>query len=205
MAGRSFTTRPTSRVPAKIALTLLVVAVAIVGSAVSMPGFAQSVIPIRAGSTLDFELQDLDGNPMRLSQFRGHPVIVDFWATWCPPCRKQIPELIDLYSRYHKSKGLEIIGVACDTIQGDGIRDIGPFVRKFQINYPVLVASAPVVDSLGVEAIPTTLFIGPDGRLVQKVMGAGRPGQLSETAKDLMKGAAPKGSKDSEDDNSVSI
>jgi len=205
VAERSFTTRPTSRGPAKIALTLLVVAVAIVGSAVSMPGFAQSVIPIRAGGTLDFELQDLDGNPMRLSQFRGHPVIVDFWATWCPPCRKQIPELIDLYSRYHKSKGLEIIGVACDTIQGDGIRDIGPFVRKFQINYPVLVASAPVVDSLGIEAIPTTLFIGPDGRLVKKVMGAGRPGQLSETAKDLMKGAAPKGSKDSEDDNSISI
>lgn len=191
--------------PVKIGLSLLVVAVAIVGSAVSMPGFAQSVIPISAPRMLDFELQDLDGNPMRLSQFRGHPVIVDFWATWCPPCRKQIPELRDLYSRYHKSKGLEIIGVACDTIQGDGVRDIGPFVRKFRINYPVLVASAPVVDSLGVEAIPTTLFIGRDGRLVQKVMGAGRPGELSETAKDLMKGAAPKGSKDSEDDNSVSI
>ena len=189
----------------KIGLSLLLVAVAIVGSAVSMPGFAQSVIPVRVGRTLDFELQDLDGNPMRLSQFRGHPVIVDFWATWCPPCRKQIPELKDLYSRYHKSKGLEVIGVACDTIQGDGIRDIGPFVRKFKINYPVLVASAPVVDYLGVEAIPTTLFIAPDGRLVQKVMGAGRPGELSETARDLMKGAAPKGSKDSEDDNSVSI
>jgi cytochrome c biogenesis protein CcmG/thiol:disulfide interchange protein DsbE len=191
--------------PAKIGLSLLVVAVAIVGSAVSMPGFAQSVIPISAPRVPDFELQDLDGNPMRLSQFRGHPVIVDFWATWCPPCRKQIPELKDLYSRYHKSKGLEIIGVACDTIQGDGIRDIGPFVRKFKINYPVLVASAPVVDSLGVEAIPTTLFISRDGRLVQKVMGAGRPGELSETARDLMKGAAPKGSKDSEDGNSVSI
>ena len=205
MAGHTFNTPSAPRMLAKIGLSLLLVSVVIVGSAVSMPGFAQSAIPIRAGRTLDFELQDLDGNPMRLSQFRGHPVIVDFWATWCPPCRKQIPELKDLYSRYHKSKGLEIIGVACDTIQGDGVRDIAPFVRKFKINYPVLVASEPVVDSLGVEAIPTTLFIGPDGRLVQKVMGAGRPGELSESAKDLMKGAAPKGSKDSEDDNSVSI
>ena len=191
--------------PIKFGLGLLLVAVVIAGSAVSMPGFAQSVIPILAASTLDFELQDLDGNPMRLSQFRGHPVIVDFWATWCPPCRKQIPELKDLYARYHKSKGLEIIGVACDTIQGDGVRDIGPFVRKFKINYPVLVASEPVVNSLGVEAIPTTLFIGPDGRLVQKVRGAGRPGELSETAKDLMEGAVRKGPKGSEDDNSVSI
>ena len=205
MAAHTFTAPNASRRLAKIGLSLLLVVVVIVGSAVSMPGFAQSATPIRAGRTLDFELQDLDGNPMRLSQFRGHPVIVDFWATWCPPCRKQIPELKDLYSRYHKSRGLEIIGVACDTIQGDGIRDIGPFVRKFKINYPVLVASAPVVDYLGVEAIPTTLFIGPDGRLVQKVMGAGRPGELSETARDLMKGAAPKGSKDSEDDNSISI
>jgi thiol-disulfide isomerase/thioredoxin len=205
VAAHFFPTPVTSRTPVKIALSLLVVAVALVGSAASMPGLGQSVIPIRAGSTLDFELQDLDGNPMRLSQFRGHPVIVDFWATWCPPCRKQIPELKDLYSRYHKSKGLEIIGVACDTIQGDGVRDIGPFVRKFKINYPVLVASAPVVDSLGVEAIPTTLFIGRDGRLVQKVRGAGRPGELSETARDLMRGVAPKGSKNSADDNSVSI
>ena len=189
----------------KIGLSSLLVVVAILGSAVSMPGFSQSVIPIRAGRTLDFELQDLDGNPMRLSQFRGHPVIVDFWATWCPPCRKQIPELKTLYSRYHKSRGLEIIGVACDTIQGDGVRDIGPFVRRFKINYPVLIASAPVVDSLGVEAIPTTLFIGPDGHLVRKVMGAGRPGELSETAKDLMKDAAPKGSRDPDEDNAVSI
>src|SRR5262249_5185707 len=141
-----FPTQITSRMPVKIALSSLLVLVAILGSAVSMPGFSQSVIPIRAGRTLDFELQDLDGNPMRLSQYRGHPVIVDFWATWCPPCRKQIPELKELYSRYHKSKGLEVIGVACDTIQGDGVRDIAPFVRKFKINYPVLVASAPVVD-----------------------------------------------------------
>ena len=205
MAALFFRKRPTPRVAAKIALTLLLAAVAIGSSAVSVPGFAKSVIPIRSGGTLDFELQDLDGNPMRLSQFRGHPVIVDFWATWCPPCRRQIPELINLYARYHKSKGLEIIGVACDTIQGDGIRNIGPFVRKFRINYPVLVASEPVVDSLGVEAIPTTLFIGPDGRLVQKVMGAGRPGELTETARELIKGAVPKGSKGSEDDNSVSI
>ena len=205
MAAHFFATRTTSRMPVKFGLGLLLVAVAIAGSAVSMPGFAQSVIPIRASSTLDFELQDLDGNPMRLSQFRGHPVIVDFWATWCPPCRKQIPELKDLYARYHKSKGLEIIGVACDTIQGDGVRDIGPFVRKFRINYPVLVASEPVVNSLGVEAIPTTLFIGPDGRLVQKVMGAGRPGELSETAKDLMEGAVRRGPKGGKDDNSVSI
>jgi len=169
-------------------------------------GYAQIALPVR-DKPVDFELPDLDGKPMRLSQFRGHPVIVDFWATWCPPCRKQIPELNQLYSRFHKTRGLVIIGVACDTIQGDGIREVAPFVRKFKIIYPILLASEPVVNTLGVEAIPTTLFIAPDGRLVQKVMGAGKPGELSESAEALMKasgaggGAAPAPS----DDNAVEI
>ena len=170
----------------------------------SAPSFAQSLLEAKAGKMLEFELQDLDGNPMRLSQFRGHPVIVDFWATWCPPCRKQIPELKDLYSQFHKSKGLVIIGVACDTIQGDGVKGIAPFVNKFKINYPILVATEPVVDSLGVEAIPTTLFIGPDGKLVQKVMGAGKPGELSESAHELMSGAKPS-QKQMEEDNAIRI
>src|SRR5579885_2706598 len=188
-------------------------AITLAGALVAMfpsrgPTFAQSLMLVRGDRVPDFELQDLDGNPMRLSQFRGHPVIVDFWATWCPPCRKQIPELNQLYSRFHKTRGLVIIGVACDTIQGDGIREVAPFVRKFKIIYPILLASEPVVNTLGVEAIPTTLFIAPDGRLVQKVMGAGKPGELSESAEALMKasgggggGAAPAPS----DDNAVEI
>src|SRR5579885_782125 len=117
-------------------------------------------------------------------------------------------ELKDLYTRYHKTRGLVVIGVACDTIQGDGIREIEPFVRRFKINYPILLANQPVVDSFGVEALPTTLFIGPDGRVVQRVMGAGRPGELSESAEELMKsGKSGGGSKPapSTDDNSISI
>lgn len=188
------------------AVAALVFAIAaIAASPAPTPSFAQSIMPAAAGHALEFELQDLDGNPVRLSQFRGHPVIVDFWATWCPPCRKQIPELRDLYTRYHKSKGLEIIGVACDTIQGDGTQQIEPFVKKFKINYPILVASEPVVDSMGVDAIPTTLFIGPDGKLVQSVRGAGKPGELSETARDLMSGTKPGGGKQMDEDNAVSI
>ncbi|MGO9453621.1 MAG: TlpA family protein disulfide reductase [Candidatus Binataceae bacterium] len=190
---------------ARLAAAIVFAVAIVVASPVSKPSFAQNIVEASTGAPLDFELEDLDGNPMRLSQFRGHPVIVDFWATWCPPCRKQIPELKDLYSRYHKAKGLVIIGVACDTIQGDGVREVAPFVERFKINYPILVASEPVVDSLGVEALPTTLFIGPDGRLVQTVMGAGKPGELSETAQELMKGAKPGGEPAPDDDNAVSI
>lgn len=141
------------------------------------------------GAPLDFQLHTLDGTSMKLSQFRGHPVIVDFWATWCGPCRREIPELKSIYSRYHKSRGLEVIGVACDTIQGDGIRAVAPFVEEFKINYPILVADDTVIDALGVEAIPTTLFIGRDGRLVSRVMGAGHAGELTASARALMDGA----------------
>src|SRR5262249_47771561 len=78
---------------------------------------------------LDFSLRDLQGHELKLSQFRGHPVVVDFWATWCPPCRHQIPELKKLYAKYHQSKGLMVVGVACDTIQGDGLQSVAPFVK----------------------------------------------------------------------------
>ncbi|MGC1338357.1 MAG: TlpA disulfide reductase family protein [Candidatus Binataceae bacterium] len=140
------------------------------------------------GAPLDFKLHTLDGASMKLRQFRGHPVIVDFWATWCGPCRRQIPELKTIYSRYHKSRGLEVIGVACDSVQGDGIRAVAPFVEEFKINYPILVANDAVIDELGVEAIPTTLFIGPDGRVVERVLGAGHAGELTESARILMDG-----------------
>jgi thiol-disulfide isomerase/thioredoxin len=136
--------------------------------------------------SIDFSLRDLDGHVMKLSEYRGHPVVIDFWATWCPPCRHQIPELKKLYSQYHKSKGLVVIGVACDTIQGEGVRSVRPFVKEFEISYPILLAESDVVDSLGVEAIPTTIFLGPDGKIVGRLMGAGAPGELTEGVHTLL-------------------
>ena len=141
---------------------------------------------------LDFTLQDLKGNPLSLSQWRGHPVIVDFWATWCGPCRKQIPELQKLYARYGKSRGLIVIGVACDTVQGDGLKAVVPFVHDFKIAYPVVLASDRVVDSLGVQAIPTTLFIDPDGHLFDRITGAGKSGELTASTQKLLEASSAK-------------
>ena len=114
-----------------------------------------------ADEGLEFSAPGLDGKNIDLSSYRGHPVIVDFWATWCGPCRKQIPELVALYKKYNKSRGLVIIGVSCDLIQGDGAKAVAPFVEEFQINYPIALADEQLVDNMGVEAIPTTLFVGP--------------------------------------------
>ena len=140
---------------------------------------------------LNFSAPGLDGKNIDLSSYRGHPVIVDFWATWCGPCRKQIPELVSLYRRYNKSRGLVIIGVSCDLIQGDGAKAVAPFVEEFRINYPIALADERLVDSMGVEAIPTTLFVGRDGELVSRIVGAGHAGEISESTRMLLDGVTP--------------
>lgn len=141
-----------------------------------------------ADAGLDFTARRLNGGKISLSQFRGHPIIVDFWATWCPPCRRQIPELNALYKKYNKSKGLVVIGVSCDTIQGDSEDAIKPFVEELKIAYPIAIADEALVDRLGVEAIPTTLFVGPDGEIVSRMIGAGHRGELSESTRRLLAG-----------------
>lgn len=138
--------------------------------------------------SLEFTAPGLEGGQIDLSDYRGHPVILDFWATWCAPCRKQIPELISLYKKYNKSRGLVVIGIACDMIEGDGAAAVLPFVQEFRINYPIALADQRLVDSLGVEAIPTTLFLGPDGKMVSRVVGAGHPGEITANAKILLDG-----------------
>jgi thiol-disulfide isomerase/thioredoxin len=152
----------------------------------------ENVSPVDEG--LNFSVRGLDGQKINLSQYRGHPVIVDFWATWCGPCRRQIPELVALYKRYNKSRGLVIIGMSCDLLQGDGLRAVAPFVEEFQINYPIALADERLVDSLGVEAIPTTLFVGPDGKIISRIVGAGRPGEISEGTRLLLEGSKRHGS-----------
>jgi thiol-disulfide isomerase/thioredoxin len=137
---------------------------------------------------LEFSAPGLDGKNIALSTYRGHPVIVDFWATWCGPCRRQIPELVALYKKYNKSRGLVIIGVSCDLIQGDGVKAVAPFVEEFRINYPIALADERLVDSMGVEAIPTTLFVGPDGKLVSRIVGAGHAGEISTSTRRLLDG-----------------
>ena len=145
-----------------------------------------SASPVQDG--LEFSAPDLDGKNIDLSSYRGHPVIVDFWATWCGPCRKQIPELVALYKKYNRTRGLVIIGVSCDLIQGDGAKAVAPFVEEFQINYPIVLADERLVDSMGVEAIPTTLFVGPDGKLVSRIVGAGHAGEITKSTRRLLDG-----------------
>jgi thiol-disulfide isomerase/thioredoxin len=126
--------------------------------------------PAFAGSTAApaFSVKTLDGRALRLSDFKNRPVIVDFWATWCTPCRAAMPHLNDLNARYGP-KGLAVIGMSVD--------DTGPVpVRRFAnglgLTFTLAMANDDILDAYGpIRMIPTTIFIDRKGAIVRRVTG----------------------------------
>jgi len=116
----------------------------------------------------DFMLLDIDGNERTLSDFNGKVVILDFWATWCPPCRALIPNFIELYDEY-KDQGLEIIGV---TMDWNAERVAGPFAEENNVNYTILLGDRDVSDLYGdIMSLPTIFVIDREGGIRKKYMG----------------------------------
>jgi len=118
----------------------------------------------------NFILKDVEGNDVSLADYKGKVVFVNFWATWCPPCRGEIPDLVKLQDKYGKD-GFAILGISVD--QQDSKDKVPGFVKKMDMNYPVLYAQAQVVKNYGgIESIPTTFVINRDGRALGKIVGA---------------------------------
>lgn len=116
----------------------------------------------------DFTLFDIYGEEKNLSDFRGRVVILDFWATWCPPCKAEIPHFIELYNEY-KDKGLEIIGVALDLNAEKVVR---AFAEENGITYTLLLGEKEVSDLYGgIRSIPTTFVIDRKGEIRKKYVG----------------------------------
>jgi peroxiredoxin len=113
-----------------------------------------------------FTLQNLDGKNVKLSDFKGKVTIIDFWATWCPPCRAEIPDFIDLYKTYQK-KGLVIIGIALDDKP-----KVQKFVKDQKINYPILLGNQEIANLYGgISGIPTTFIIDRKGEIIKTFVG----------------------------------
>ncbi|MFB0528022.1 MAG: peroxiredoxin family protein, partial [bacterium] len=120
------------------------------------------------GNAPDFTLPDLEGNSLTLSDFRGKVIILNFWATWCPPCRTEIPDFVQLYEKY-KDEGLLIIGVNLD---GGDSRAVKQFSENYRINYPIVLGNVDVTqDYGGIRGIPTTFIIDKKGNIKEKYVG----------------------------------
>jgi cytochrome c biogenesis protein CcmG/thiol:disulfide interchange protein DsbE len=116
----------------------------------------------------NFQLKDINGKTVSLSDYKGKVVLVNFWATWCPPCRMEIPHFIELQNQY-KDKGFVILGLAGDD---EGAKVVKPFAEKMKMNYPVLIQDEQVADNYGgIVGIPTSFLIDTKGQIVKKYIG----------------------------------
>lgn len=131
----------------------------------------------------DFSLLDINGNEITLSNFKGNVVILDFWATWCPPCKAEIPHFIELQNEY-RDEGLKIIGVSLDW---NAERILGSFAEENGINYTLLIGNDDVTDLYGgIMSIPTTFVIDRDGGIRKRYIGYKEKEVFEKDVKELL-------------------
>jgi cytochrome c biogenesis protein CcmG/thiol:disulfide interchange protein DsbE len=129
--------------------------------------------PVQGLPAPDFKLQTVEGDWVQLSDFKGQPVILNLWASWCPPCKAEMPSIQNVYEQYH-SQGLAVLAVNM-TIQ-DNLEDVNQFISSQQLSFPILLDENGNAESLyQMRALPTTFFIRPDGIIDQVVIGGPIP------------------------------
>lgn len=134
-------------------------------------------------SAPDFNLKDVSGKTVRLADFKGKVLVVNFWATWCGPCRAEIPSLIKLRNLYH-DRGLEIIGISLDE---DGPEPVAGFAKQFKINYPIVIGSLTDVNAYGpFDSIPTTFIVDRQGKIRSTHLGMVSYGEIEGDIKTLL-------------------
>ncbi len=150
------------------------------GDAVS----AQGCSPDAPAANLDFTLKDMDGKDVELSGFKGQVLLLNFWATWCGPCRLEIPWFVELQEKY-RDEGFRVVGVSVD----DPPEAMRPFAKQFKINYPLVVGQdrEDVQNAFGpIFAVPITVIIGRDGKVCVKHVGPVTKEQFESEIKSLL-------------------
>ncbi len=139
------------------------------------------------GAAPDFTLQSLEGKTVRLSDFRGKPVVLNFWATWCGPCKIEMPWFVDFQKQYGPA-GVQFLGVAMDDAS---TKDIAEFAQSMKVNYPILIGKESVGDAYGgVQFLPETFYIDRNGNMVDKAFGLKGRGEIEDDIKKILGQAA---------------
>lgn len=127
----------------------------------------------------DFTLQDISGKSITLSDYKGKVVLLEFWATWCPPCRASVPGLEKLYKTY-KDKGLVVLAVSMDEGGWDVVQS---FVKEYGITYSVLKGTEDVAVQYQVRSIPTLIVLNREGKISKQYLGFGNDEDLEKVIK----------------------
>lgn len=132
----------------------------------------------------DFALPTLDSRSVRLSALRGHPVLLNFWATWCAPCRVEMPWLVELDQKY-RTQGLQIVGVSLD--EAGDVKEVASFAKQRGVQYQLLLGNSATADAYGgVRFMPQTFFIDSEGKITKATTGITNKNDFEEGVKALL-------------------
>jgi peroxiredoxin len=160
-----------------------------------MPGLGTEPLDVQASNSgscdpkakpanLDFVIKDMDGRDVNLADYKGKVIMLNFWATWCGPCKYEIPTFVELQDEY-RDRGVVFLGLSVD----DPVDKLRPFAAEYKMNYPVLVGEGreDVQDAFGpVWGIPVTFMIGRDGRICKRHMGLATKEQFEREIQALL-------------------
>jgi peroxiredoxin len=140
--------------------------------------------PGSVGSTAPaFALKDVDGKPFDLADYRGKVVLLDYWATWCVPCRSEIPHFVEFQDKY-ASQGFQVMGISMD----DGPQPVQEFYKQFKMNYPVAMGTTQLAESYGgILGLPVTFLVGRDGKIAAKYVGLTETSVIQQKLESLLK------------------
>lgn len=145
--------------------------------------FAAPETPQTSLAAPDWQLKNLEGKPVKLSDFKGKVVLLNFWATWCPPCREEVPDLVSLQRQY-AARGLVVLGISMDE---GGPAGVASFAKRFEINYLIVMGDEKTSAAYGgIQVLPTTFIIDRKGNVVDGLQGATDRAGLEEKIKPIL-------------------
>jgi thiol-disulfide isomerase/thioredoxin len=167
----------------KPAALIIVIALLALGGGILVRGFLSTVEQTSPTNLPDFNLPDVSGNQRNISEWQGKIRVINFWATWCPPCREEIPEFTALQEQY-AANGLQFIGIAIDDQE-----PVEEYIKSNKINFPILIGGVTgiaLAHQLGniIDAVPFTLVVNQQGQIIHR-----HPGEFS--SKQIMEIIAP--------------